>query len=133
MRMSPLLVAVSLVTAAVAGCSSSGSDGTLVSSDAGSCAVVIGVAGAQYIGGRQSESVLPVTGETLKAERLDCDDSGSGQPSTTSIVATRIRGVPVADAVAAQGYQLMLSQRLWRVAWKDLLPHLKPYVERDSA
>jgi hypothetical protein len=106
---------------------------TVQTSDTASCAVVIEVAGTQYIGGRQSESALPVIGQPFGAKRWDCDDSGGGHTGTTPIVATSIRGVPVVDAVAAQGYQLMLSERLWSVAWIDLPSGLRSYVARDSA
>jgi hypothetical protein len=127
-----MLGAVAMLAAtAVSGCSSSSSDVTVKTSDTGSCAVVIEVAGSQYIGGRQSDSELPVTGRPIKAKRLDCDDSGPGHVRTTPIVATKIRGVSVVDAVAAQGYQLMLCERLWRVAWKDLPIGLQPHVAGD--
>ena len=91
------------------------------------------MAGIQYIGGRQSDAVLPLTGGPLEAQRLGCDDGGRSNPGTTRIVATKIRGVPVRDALAAQGHRLMLSERLWRLAWKDLPVGLRPYVARDSA
>jgi hypothetical protein len=133
MRTPALVAAVAILVAATSGCSSPGSGATLQSTDAGSCAEVIEMAGIQYIGGRQSDSVLPLTGGPLAAKRLGCDDSGSSHPGTTPIVATQIRGVPVRDAVAAQGHRLMLSERLWRLAWKDLPVRLRPYVARDGA
>jgi hypothetical protein len=97
--------------------------------------VVVEVVGTRYIGGRQSESVLPVSGQPLEVRRLECEDSGAGQTTWTSILATKIRGVPVVDAVAAaaQSHRLMLSERLWRVAWKDLPTSMQPYVARDRA
>jgi hypothetical protein len=133
MRRPPLLAAVAMLAAAVPGCTSSSPDVTFRTGGTSSCAVVIEVVGTRYIGGRQSESVLPVSGQPLEARRLECDDSGAGQTTWTPIVATKIRGVPVVDAVAAQGHRLMMSERLWRVAWKDLPTSMQPYVARDRA
>jgi hypothetical protein len=133
MRTPSLLAAVAMLAAVVSGCTSSSPDGTVRTADTRSCAVVIEVAGTRYIGGRQSESVLPVSGQPLEARRLQCDESGAGQTTWTPIVATKIRGVPVVYAVAAQGHRLMLSERLWRVAWKDLPTSTQPYVAGDRA
>jgi hypothetical protein len=46
------------------------------------------------------------------------------------LTATKIRGIAVGDAVAADGNQLMLAERLWRVVWADLPEPLQPYVRR---
>ena len=54
---------------------------TLQSTDARSCAEVIEMAGIQYVGGRQSDSVLPLTGGPLPAKRLGCDDAGGATPA----------------------------------------------------
>jgi hypothetical protein len=116
---------------AAVGCSPSDSDTGARGNDGSSesCAVVIAISGKQYIGGRQSDAALPLTDEKRRAQRLSCDDLGTGAgTSMTTIVATTIEGVPLEDAVAANGYQLMLSERLWPVPWKDLPESLKPYV-----
>jgi hypothetical protein len=132
MRARPFLAAIVVLAAAVSGCTSSSPDVTPQTADARSCAVVIEVAGMRYIGGRQSQSVLPPSEQPpLAARSLECDDSGAGQTTWTPIVATKIRGVPVDDTVAAQGHRLMLSERLWTVAWKDLPTRIQPYVARD--
>jgi hypothetical protein len=133
MRLPPILAAFAMLAAAVSACASSSSDVTVRTTYTSSCALVIEVAGTRYIGGRQSKSALPVSGQPLEARRLECDDSGAGQTTWTPIGATKLRGVPVLDAVAAQGHRLMLSERLRRVAWKDLPTILQPYVSRDRA
>ena len=105
-RTPSVIAAIVMITSVVSDCSSFNPDATVSTGETGSCAVVIEAAGSQYIGGRQTDSALPVTRQRLAATRLYCDESGRGHTSTTSIVATRIRGVPVTDAVAANGYQL---------------------------
>ena len=87
----------------------------------------------QYIGGRQSDSALPLAGGPIDAERVQCDESGQGHTSTSHVVAREIRGIPVADAVAGPTNELMLSERLWRVIWTDLPTALQPYVARSVA
>jgi hypothetical protein len=118
-----LLVAVT----ALAGCASSGS-GATVESQGGSCAVVIEMGGTSYIGGRHSQVALPLTTMTFPARRAKCAETGEGPRGT--LIATKIRGIAVGDAVAADGYQLLLAERLWRVAWADLPKPLQPYVRR---
>lgn len=128
-----LLAVVVTAVGAIAGCSSDRSgDATTGAGYSGSCALVIEVAGSHYIAGRLSDSVLPLTGHRINARLRECDDSGGRTTGATPIVATEIRGIPVADAVAAQNHQLMLSERLWRVTWKDLPNGLQPYVARDG-
>ena len=95
-----------VVAVVVVGCSPSGSEPAARASDGSSesCAVVIAISGRQYIGGRQSDVALPLTDEKRRAQRLTCDDMGEGAgTSMTTVVATTIEGVPVEDAVAANG------------------------------
>jgi hypothetical protein len=100
-----------------------------VQSNGGSCAAVIEMNGTQYMAGRQSKAV-PVTDETMPAQSVKCAEAADG-PETTPVVATKLQGIAVEDAVAADGYQLMLAQRLWRVAWIDLPKPLQPYVRHS--
>jgi hypothetical protein len=119
-----LLVAVT----ALAGCASSRS-GATVESSGGSCGVVIELGGTSFVAGRQSRVALPLTTETFRARTAICDEGGDAGPQRR-LLATKIRGIAVGDALAADGDQLMLAERLWRVAWADLPKPLQPYVRR---
>jgi hypothetical protein len=114
-----------VAVAALAGCAPS-SAAPVVSSNGGSCAVVIELGRISYLAGRQSSIPLPLTTERFYARRAKCVDAGDGPRGT--LIASKIRGIAVGDAVAADGYQLMLAERLWRVAWGDLPEPLRPYV-----
>jgi hypothetical protein len=124
------LASLCFTAVVAAGCSPS-DDAAQGNDDSSSCASVIAISGKHYIAGRQSDVALPLTKETLRAERLSCDDLGDGAgTSMTTVVATTIEGVRVEDAVAAVGHRLMLSERLWQVPWEDLPADLKPYVRQ---
>jgi hypothetical protein len=121
-----LLVSLSLTAACVPGTGGRSSLGQ--SGGTASCAVVIEVAGVTYIAGRGASSV-PETGAALSGKTMPCDDGGrpvAGHPLTAHPV-PRVR---TTDAVAADGYQLLLAERLWKVRRAQLPSELQPYISR---
>lgn len=127
--MTLLLVSLSLTAA----CSSGDSGGTSLgrSGTTASCAVVIEVDGVTYIAGRGASPVAE-TGAVLRGKALPCDDGG-GRVAGHPLTAHSVPGVKTTDAVAADGYQVMLAERLWKVPRAQLPRLLQPYISRQTA
>jgi hypothetical protein len=129
-RVSFLLPAVLLLVLLTGACS----DGATTHRTGGpgssaSCAGVIEIDGTSYIAGRGSDLPVPETGASLRGRTLPCDD-GTGMTDAVLVTAHRIPGVAATDAVAADGWAVMLGDRLWQTPWAQLPPELQQYVRR---
>lgn len=99
-------------------------------SSAGSCADVIVIDGAPYVGGRGDETTTPaLVGAVMHAATAPCAD---GNPATSTVDVRAIDGVLVTDAVATTNpTRVLLSERLWPASRASLPRPLQPYIQAD--
>jgi hypothetical protein len=131
MPMAPLLVALCMTACSPGGDggASQGPPAATSSGSSSSCAGVIEVGGITYIPAGRGGSPVPETGSVLRGRALPCDDGGS-PVAEYPVTAHTVPGVETADAVAADGYQLMLAERLWEVPRAQLTQALQSYLSR---
>lgn len=104
-----LLVAVSLTAACSPGDAGGRARSQTVTT--ASCAGVIEVDGITYVPAGRPGAPVPETGAVLHGRTLPCDDGG-GRVAGHPVTAHAVPGVPTTDAVAADGHQLMVAERL---------------------